>query len=83
MMKYILHNICKNKISIEYNKDECSQVQKTKDYNYIYNKISDYQYITEQDFILINHMTNDDKMKLFELYNDIMRTIIQNLVENI
>lgn len=83
MMKYILYNICKNKIAIQYNKDDCSQAQKTKDYNYIYNKISDYQYITEQDFILIHHMTNDEKMKLFQLYNDNVRTIIQNFIEHI
>jgi len=80
-MEYIL-KLCRfstcrvnGQIKIGTSKESTTYTNKEQ-YNYIYNKITDCKYITKEDFILINDMTNDEKMKLFTLYNETMNIII-------
>lgn len=81
MIKYILRIICPNKGRT--NKVELLKNHMSNNYQYIYNKISDCHYITKEDFILINDMANDEKMKLLHLYNESMQIILKNFVSTL
>lgn len=61
MIKYILRIICPNKGV----NNKVDILKLSNNYHYIYNKISDCQNITKEDFILINNMTNEEKMKFY------------------
>ena len=82
MLKYILRNVCTNKVETD-NKTEIMKEQVSNNYQYIYNKISDCNYITKEDFILINDMTNAEKMNLLKLYNESMQIILKNFVSTL